>query len=150
MSDSPLASFSGDFSSIATLIRQRRARVARLVNTELIDLYWELGHQIHLRITKEGWGRATVIELATFLGNHTPGLRGFSSSNLWRMRQFYETWLDAPEKLVTLLRELSWSSHIDLLGRCKSVEEKQTKLPDKALLQAKLHEFLALSEKVNN
>lgn len=123
MSDSP--SSSSDFDAIALLIRERRARVARLVNTELIDLYWELGKQIHFRIHENGWGRATVKDLASFLTTHTPNLRGFSASNLWRMRQFYETWEDAPPKLATLLRDLSWSAHIDLLGRCKSQEERQ-------------------------
>ena len=114
-----------DFAELSQLIEERRGRVARLVNTELIDLYWELGKRIELRISAHGWGRATVTELAEYLSSHTQGLRGFSSSNLWRMRQFYETWKDAPEKLATLLRELSWSAHLDLLGRCKTHEERQ-------------------------
>lgn len=125
MSESPRPSFSGDFDSIAKLIQERRGRVARLINTELVDLYWELRKHIHLRIAQDGWGRSTVRDLADFLSTHTPSLRGFSASNLWRMRQFYETWMDAPEKLVTLLRELPWSAHLDLLGRCKSPEERQ-------------------------
>jgi predicted nuclease of restriction endonuclease-like (RecB) superfamily len=41
------------------------------------------------------------------------------------MRQFYETWRDAPEKLAPLLREVSWSVHLDLLGRCKTQEERE-------------------------
>lgn len=114
-----------DFAELSQLIEERRGRVTRLMNTELIDLYWELGKRIELRIAAHGWGRATVTELADYLASHIPGLRGFSSSNLWRMRQFYETWKDAPEKLATLLRELSWSAHLDLLGRCKTHEERQ-------------------------
>lgn len=114
-----------DFRDLAQLIDERRTRVARLINHELVDLYWELGKQIHSRIEENGWGRGTVNELANFLSRHTPGLRGFSASNLWRMRQFYETWRDTPENLATLVRDLPWSSHIDLLGRCKSTEERQ-------------------------
>jgi hypothetical protein len=53
------------------------------VNTELIDLYWELGYRISQRIDSSNWGRGTVTELATYLSTHTPGLRGFSASNLW-------------------------------------------------------------------
>ena len=122
---SQLPSSSDDFASIAELIHDRRARAARLVNTELIGLYWELGKRIYERIAQDGWGRSTVQDLAEFLGRNTPNTRGFSASNLWRMRQFYETWKDAPEKLVTLSRELSWSSNVDLLGRCKSDEERR-------------------------
>lgn len=101
------SSAGGDFAAIARLIAERRTRVARLVNTELIDLYWELGKEIQQRTLQNGWGRATVKELADFLTVQTPNLRGFSASNLWRMRQFYETWQDAPEKVATLLRDLS-------------------------------------------
>lgn len=114
-----------DFAELSQLIEERRGRVARLVNTELIDLYWELGKRLDLRISAHGWGRSTVTEFADYLSVHTHGLRGFSSSNLWRMRQFYETWKEAPEKLAPLLRELSWSAHLDLLGRCKTTEERQ-------------------------
>jgi len=159
-----------DFTGLLALINERRARVARFINAELIDLYWEVGKQIHQRIEEAGWGRITVNRLAGFLGKHTPGIRGFSASNLWRMRQFCEAWQGAPEKLAPLLRKLPWSSLLDLrkphenpsigillcaskddgvieyaLSRSLSpalVAEYQTKLPDKALLQAKLHEFL--------
>ena len=114
-----------DFSDLARLIDERRTRVARIVNAELVYLYWELGKRIHHQIEQNGWGRGTVTELAGFLSTRSSGIRGFSASNLWRMRQFYETWQDAPEKLATRLRELPWSAHLDLLGRCKSHEERQ-------------------------
>ena len=41
------------------------------------------------------------------------------------MRQFVETWRDTSEELVTLLRDLPWSSHLDLLGRCRTAEERE-------------------------
>ncbi len=53
-----------------------------------------------------------------------PDLRGFSPSNLGRMKQFYETYSPLP-KLATLLRELSWSKHLLLLSHCKSEEENE-------------------------
>lgn len=112
------------FSDLSTLIRERRNKVARLVNRELIDLYWELGSRISHRIENEGWGKSTVNQLAEHLNHELAGVRGFSASNLWRMRQFYEAWRSAPKELATLLRELSWSSHLDLLGKCKSHDER--------------------------
>jgi hypothetical protein len=53
-----------------------------------------------------------------------PELKGFSASNLWRMKQFYDTYAALPT-LATLLRELSWSKHLFLLSSCKSMEEKE-------------------------
>lgn len=116
---------SPDFSELAALIRDRRAEVERIVNRELIGLYWELGKRIDARIDEDGWGKGTVAQLAAFLAAQEPGLRGFSASNLWRMRQFYRTWHDTLEELATLLREVPWSVHLDLMSRCKSSEERE-------------------------
>jgi predicted nuclease of restriction endonuclease-like (RecB) superfamily len=113
------------FIELAGLIQARRERVARLVNAEVVDLYWELGRRISGKIKAEAWGKGTVEGLAAYLESRAQGLRGFSASNLWRMRQFYETWEGAPAELATLLRELPWSSHLDLLGKCKAPEERE-------------------------
>jgi predicted nuclease of restriction endonuclease-like (RecB) superfamily len=114
-----------DFSALLTLIHERRSRVVRLVNRELIDLYWEIGKYLDERIEKDGWGKGTVRHLSDFLLSYEPGLRGFSASNLWRMRQFHQTWRGASEEIATLLRDLPWSSHLDLLGRCGSDTERE-------------------------
>ncbi|MEO7424766.1 MAG: PDDEXK nuclease domain-containing protein [Fibrobacteria bacterium] len=113
------------FGELADLIQVRRERVARLVNSEVVDLYWELGRRISDKIKLEAWGRGTVNGLADYLASQAQGLRGFSASNLWRMRQFFETWEGAPQELATLLRELPWSSHLDILGKCKTSEERE-------------------------
>jgi predicted nuclease of restriction endonuclease-like (RecB) superfamily len=114
-----------DFSGLVSLIRERRLRVARLVNRELIDLYWEIGKHLDGRIDSDGWGKGTIRQLADLLLSQETGLRGFSASNLWRMRQFYQTWRDAQQEIATLLRELPWSGHVDLLGRCATDTERE-------------------------
>lgn len=114
-----------DFSDLVALVQERRVKVTRLVNRELIDLYWEIGKYLDERIETSGWGKGTVRQLSDVLLRHESGLRGFSSSNLWRMRQFYRTWRAAPNEVATLLRELPWSAHVDLLGRCATDAERE-------------------------
>ena len=50
-------------------------------------------------------------------------IKGFSDKNLWRMKQFYETYKDSP-KLSTVLREISWSHNLAIFSRCKNEEER--------------------------
>jgi predicted nuclease of restriction endonuclease-like (RecB) superfamily len=69
-------------------------------------------------------GRRGTRGIKARLAAEAPDLKGLSSSNLWRMKQFYETYSSLP-KLATLLRELSWSKHLLLLSHCKSEEEKE-------------------------
>ena len=99
------------FTEVITLIRQARFEAFKLVNTTLIDLYWNIGHYISQRTENEGWGKSTVQQLAGFIQSQEPGLKGFSDKNLWRMKQFYETYKDFP-KLSSLLRETNWTNNL--------------------------------------
>lgn len=118
------AGYEPAFREIISLIAAARRRAFQAVNTELIELYWRVGQFLNQRISLNGWGKSTVMELADFIRRNEPGVRGFSAQNLWRMRQFYETWAGLP-KLSTLLRELSWSHNLLIFSRCKSPEARE-------------------------
>lgn len=112
------------YDDIVEMVKASRLRAETAVNNALIDLYWQIGQVISDRIERVGWGKATVAELAAHIQNRYPGQRGFSAQNLWRMRQFFETYREVPE-LSTLLRELTWSSNLHILGKCKRPEERE-------------------------
>lgn len=111
------------FDEIVRFIQSARARAFHTINTELIDLYWTIGRSLETRITEEGWGKRTVVSLATYIHTRYPGIRGFSPQNLWRMRQFFETWRD-DEKVLTLLRQLPWSSHLHIMAKTSRPKER--------------------------
>lgn len=119
-----VASAAPEFIEIVQLIAKARQTANRSVNAELIALYWSVGEYVSNKISANAWGKATVTSLAEFIRVRQPGQRGFSAQNIWRMRQFYETYRDSP-KLSTLLRELPWSSHLHILGRSKLAEERE-------------------------
>jgi predicted nuclease of restriction endonuclease-like (RecB) superfamily len=112
------------FSEIIFLIKEARHKAFRAINQELIDLYWEIGKYITERTQIEGWGKSTVGQLAEFIQSQGPDLKGFSDKNLWRMKQFYETYKDN-EKLSSLLRELSWTHNLAIIAKCKREEERE-------------------------
>lgn len=112
------------FSDIIQLINQSRNNAIKAVNTELINLYWNIGQYISKQIELSVWGDAVVKELAEYLSRTEPDLKGFSDKNLWRMKQFYETYKDYP-KLSPLVREISWTNNLIILSRTKTVEERE-------------------------
>jgi hypothetical protein len=107
-----------DFEDVIGLIDAARGRAVAAVNTELIDLYWKIGEHISRKIAAGSWGDGTVEALAAYIRQRQAHLRGFSAQNLWRMRQFYETYRGRP-KLSALLRELTWTHNLFILGKCK-------------------------------
>ncbi|MDR2010586.1 MAG: PDDEXK nuclease domain-containing protein [Bacteroidales bacterium] len=113
-----------EFSKVVVLIKQSKEKAIKSVNTELIDLYWDIGEYIHNQIKNSDWGQSVVKELADYLSKNEPDLKGFSDKNLWRMKQFYETYKDLP-KLSPVVREISWTNNLTILGRTKSIEEKE-------------------------
>jgi predicted nuclease of restriction endonuclease-like (RecB) superfamily len=112
------------FAEVLQMIQDARGRALAAVNTALIDLYWRVGESISRRIVTDGWGKGTVAALAAYIQERHPGARGFSPQNLWRMRQFFDTYHDRPE-LSTLLRELPWSSNLQILAKAKRPEERE-------------------------
>ena len=112
------------FTEVIQFIKQARFNAIKSVNTELIDLYWKIGEYISKKIEIAEWGQSIVDQLAEYLNRNEPDLKGFSNKNLWRMKQFYESYKDSP-KLSTLLREISWSHNLSIFSRCKTTEERE-------------------------
>ncbi len=111
------------FNELLQHIQQARQKVFTQINTALIDLYWFIGKTISQKVKEEAWGRGVVTEFANYMMQKAPDIKGFSDKNLWRMKQFYETY-QADEKLSSLVRELPWTQNTIIFSRCKSTEER--------------------------
>jgi predicted nuclease of restriction endonuclease-like (RecB) superfamily len=99
-------------------IRSAQYEALKAVNKELISLYWDIGRMIVERQRDEGWGKSVVERLAVDLQADFPGIQGFSTQNLWYMRQFFLEYSEKP-KLQPLVGEISWSKHLVVMARCK-------------------------------
>ena len=112
------------FAEVLTLIAAARQRVYQAVNTTLIDLYWHIGEHISRKIASAEWGAGVVDELARKIATVYPGQRGFTRSNLLRMRQFHETYSE-DAIVAPLVRQLPWSHNLIILGQSKRSEERE-------------------------
>lgn len=112
------------FDEVIALIHSARQHAVQAVNTRLIELYWQVGAYISRKIEKAEWGDAVVSQLAEHLARTQPGLRGFTRSNLFRMRQFYEIYR-GDEKVAPLVRQLSWSHNLIIFSQSKRPEERE-------------------------
>jgi predicted nuclease of restriction endonuclease-like (RecB) superfamily len=111
-------------SDIKLRIRDAQYQALKAVNKELITLYWDIGQMIVEKQKGETWGKSVVENLAQDLQNEFHGMSGFSASNLWRMKFFYESY-QANEILAPLVREIGWSHNIYIFERCKDDLERE-------------------------
>ncbi|MBR2292217.1 MAG: hypothetical protein IJ868_07900 [Prevotella sp.] len=80
--------------------------------------------EVSAKIAASEWGDGVVKQLAEYIEKNSPEVKGFSDKNLWRMKQFYELYSGADEKLSALLRQISWTNNLTIMSRSKSVEER--------------------------
>lgn len=99
---------------IKDLLDTARSNVARQVNNELLNTYWNIGRIIceyeQSVPDRADYGKQTLKDLSKELTKEFG--KGFSRSNLQNMRQFYLSY----EKCQTLSGKLSWSHYCELLS----------------------------------
>jgi len=127
-----------NFNEVLKTIQRSKQKALQQVNTTLIELYWEVGKYISVKTLKEHWGKGLVKELATYIKEQDPTIKGFTDKNIWMMKKFYETYKD-DAKLYTLCREISWSNNRSLSPTV--ISEYKTKLIPKKILQDKMNEL---------
>ena len=130
---------------IKSRYRSAQIKAAVKVNSEQLLFNWQLGRDLVTRKAEEQWGSGVVEQLSMDLQAAFPESKGFSTTNLWYMKQWYEFFStqDALEKLHQLGGEISesqivpsngakfpvifsfvpWRHHIEILSKCKSIDE---------------------------
>ncbi|HNW20680.1 MAG TPA: DUF1016 N-terminal domain-containing protein [Bacteroidales bacterium] len=98
-------------------IHQAQYEALKQVNITLLTLYWEIGKSIVEKQLEFGWGKSIVETLSRDLQNEFPGIRGYSTQNLWYMRQMYLEYKDNT-KLQPLIGEISWSLNLLIMSKC--------------------------------
>lgn len=128
---------------IKSRYRSAQIKAAVKVNAEQLLFNWQLGRDLVTRKAEEKWGSGIVEQVSLDLQEAFPESKGFSTSNLWRMKQWYLFYAQSAEKLAQLGREISdmpsstndsiafpeyfafvpWKHHVAIVSKCESVEE---------------------------
>ncbi len=111
------------FQTVLSQIKTAKQMAYQQVNTLLVELYWTVGKYISEQVNNNQWGKSVVQELADFIKQKEPDIKGFNARNMWRMKQYYEVYKDN-KKLSTLGAVLSWS-HNRRIMTLKSQEERE-------------------------
>ena len=137
---------------LKSAILASRYRVAVLANREMLGLYFAIGKLISEKTKQEKWGAKVIEVLSNDLQNELPGLRGFSASNIKKMKIFYEKWMNhftirslitnelkseenIENKLVVIgssvtneleedFHKVGFTHHFEILSKTKTLEEQ--------------------------
>jgi predicted nuclease of restriction endonuclease-like (RecB) superfamily len=116
-----------DYRQALVAIKQRiqatQTRAMLAVNAELLGLYWDIGRQLDAWQRERAWGSAVVEQMAQDLQAAYPGMKGFSRSSLFAMRQFYAFFSPQFEVVPQPVGRMPWGHVRTLLAKVKSVEQ---------------------------
>lgn len=109
--------------------RSAQSKATVRVNAEQLMFNWELGRDLVLKKAEQRWGSGVVEQVSLDLQAAFPESKGFSTTNLWYMKQWYTFYSGASEKLAQLVRELPQKKLQQLGGEFQVVEnDDNTKL----------------------
>ncbi len=123
-SEITVSEYSDLLQSIKRRILTAQEEALKTVNTELIELCWDVGRVIVEKQQGDTWGKSVVEQLAKDVQTEFPGIKGFSPSGLWRMKMFYESYSQTP-KLAPLVREIGWTHNIIIMEKCKDDAQRE-------------------------
>lgn len=112
------------FGQIVYIIERSKNNALRKVNEELICMYWNIGELISNEAKKSEFGDAYIESMAKFIQDAFPGIKGFNRRGLYRMKQFYETYVNYPV-VSPLVTQISWTNNLLILSVAKTMDEKE-------------------------
>ncbi len=121
--------------SLKQKVRSAQLKAAVKINVELLQLYWDLGADIVSQQSQRSWGDGFLTHLSRDLISEFPDMKGFSRSNLERIRKWYLFWLkcdsisaQAVRKLENVMLEqrflqIPWGHNIVIIEQCKNIDD---------------------------
>lgn len=121
--DKAALKYSAWFETIKQKILSARLKAAVTVNTQLLEVYWELGREIVATQKQAAWGDAVLDQLALDLRLSFPDIRGFSKRNLYAIRQWYLFFSTASEFVPQAVAQIPWGHNRLIISKTKDVAE---------------------------
>jgi predicted nuclease of restriction endonuclease-like (RecB) superfamily len=95
-----ITSYSDAVKHLKEAILKSRYAAAKLVNKEMLLLYYFVGKYVSVNSRNKNWGLGAIESISAMLQQELNGLRGFSATNLKNMRIFYEEWSEIESLLL--------------------------------------------------
>ena len=132
-------------------IKQSQIKAALAVNSQLIQLYWDLGKQIAEKQETAKWGSGFIDQLSKDLQAEFPDMKGFSKNNLHRARNFYLFYFQHLTKVAQVAPLLEISKSQQLVAKLEESKAEQLGSENSALLfQIPWGHHILIFQKIKN
>ena len=129
--------------TIKNAILRSQYQAAKLINREMLSLYYGIGKYVSENSREGFWGTGAIKTISERLRKELPGLRGFSETSIRKMRQFYEQWNPTIERSTAMAVKLSTDNETNK----EEIEINALIIPNSTTMAVNfnMEEFLELS-----
>lgn len=106
-------------------IYEARRRIAFAINSQLLELYWEIGKSIAEKQEKANWGSNFIEQVAIELKHEFPDIKGFSRRNLYAISQWYKFYSEKYQFVPQTVAQIPWGHNRLIISKVKNIEEAE-------------------------
>ena len=102
--------------AIKSAILQSQQHALAAINQEQLALYYGIGRFVSMNTRNKNWGKGFIEAVSEQLRKELPGLRGFSTASLRKMRTFYEEWQMLSDNSFVETNKIANNEHNSFVG----------------------------------
>ncbi|MDR2466365.1 MAG: DUF1016 N-terminal domain-containing protein [Prevotellaceae bacterium] len=105
-----------------TKIHAARNKLAFSINSQILELYWEIGRDIAEKQKKSGFSNGFMDKIAEELKHEFPEIRGFSRRNIYAVVQWYKFYSAKYQFVPHLAAQIPWGHNRLIASKAKDIE----------------------------
>jgi predicted nuclease of restriction endonuclease-like (RecB) superfamily len=112
-------------STLKAKIRSARNKLALSINSQVIELYWEIGRDIAEKQRNSDWGSNFVENIAEELKRDFPEIKGFSRRNIYAILQWHKFYSEKYQFVPQVVAQIPWGHNRLIVTKIKAIDEAE-------------------------
>jgi len=112
-------------STLKAKIRSARNKLAFSINSQVLELYWEIGRDIAEKQQNSNWGSNFVEKIAEELKQDFPEIKGFSRRNIYAILQWYKFYSAKYQFVPHGVAQIPWGHNLLIISKIKDIDEAE-------------------------
>ncbi len=120
-----LSEYKNWIAELKSKIHAARRKVAYSINSQLIEMYWEIGKDISEKQEESKWGSKFIEQIALELKHKFPEIKGFSRRNIYAIRQWYKFYSPKYQFVPQSVAQIPWGHNRLIITKIKDIDEAE-------------------------
>ncbi|MDR2691772.1 MAG: PDDEXK nuclease domain-containing protein [Dysgonamonadaceae bacterium] len=108
--------------TLKSKIHTARNKLVFSINSQILELYWEIGRDIVEKQQNSNWGSSFVEKIAEELKHEFPEIKGFSRRNVYAILQWYKFYSAKYQFVPHAVAQIPWGHNRLIVSKIKDVE----------------------------